>query len=208
MPLWIIPLYILSGITLVVTGYLTYANKPLCFRNIAFRNEAMKLHRIKLRQFDLGSKEKLSPLDEMQYAIYKRADKKYLWIDQILNIAVLVFLFTFFLLVIDSNWASQMPLYIVSGFFIFIGKISTVLGNSRTRQHLCVTNQSFYDLDIMESFHKQMNAIPLNEEDKRHIKNYETEIRWTDYHLNVLYVGILLHIVATLLHGILSMFRS
>lgn len=192
---------------MIVAGYQSYANRPLCFQNPAFRNEAIRLHRIKLRQFDLGAKEELTPQEKAQYAVYKRADKKTLMIDKILSIAVLVFLVTLFLLIISSHMALQMPAYIVSGFLIFLGK-PMLINWTQPRQPLCVTNQSLYELDIIESFYKRMNGIPLNEEEKRNIKNCETEIRWNGYHLNALYAGILLHTVATLLHGILYMFQS
>ena len=208
MPLWIIPIYIVSGITLLVSGYLFYTNKPFCFQNQAIRNESIRLHRIKLRQFDLGAKEQLTPQEEAEYAIYKRADKKVLFIDQILSISVPIFLITFLILIVSSNLALQMPLYILSGFLILIGKNDAVTNASGFKKPLCVTNQSFYELDLIESFYKRINGMPLTEEEKKFIDNYETEIRWYGWQMNVLYIGIALHLLATILHGIIHLFQS
>lgn len=201
------PVYVVSGITLLVSGYLSYANKPFCFQNQAIRNESIRLHRIKLRQFDLGAKEQLNPQEEAEYAIYKRADKKLLLIDKVLGIAVFINLPMLFMLMISSGWALNMPLYIVSGLLIFLGK-PIFINWIQPRQPLCVTNQSFYDLDLIEALYKRFNGLQLNEEEKRNIDHYETEIRWSRYHLNVLYTGIVLHIIATLLHGIVHVFQS
>jgi len=202
------PVYVVSGITLLVSGYFSYANKPFCFQNQAIRNESIRLHRIKVRQFDLGTKEQLTPQEEAEYAIYKRSDKKVLFIDQILSISALVHLLVLAILIIESNWALQMPVYIVSGFLIFIGKNQAVTGSSGYRKPLCVTNQSFYELDLIESFYKRINGLPLNEEEKRYVDNYETEIRWYGWQMNVLYVGIALHLLATIFHGIIHIFQS
>ncbi|DAB37884.1 MAG: hypothetical protein A2552_08325 [Sulfuricurvum sp. RIFOXYD2_FULL_44_160] len=208
MPLWIMPVYIVSGITLLVSGYFSYTNKPFCFQNQAIRNESIRLHRLKLRQFDLGAKEQLTPQEEAEYTIYKRADKKAFFIDQILSISVPIFLITFLILIVSSNWALQMPLYIVSAFLILIGKNDAVTNASGFRKPLCVSNQSFYELDIIESFYKRINGLSLDEEEKRNIDNYETEIRWYGWQMNVLYVGIALHLLATILHGIIHVFQS
>ena len=209
MPLWIMPVYVISGIALLVSGYVSYANQPLCSKNIAIRNEAIRLHRIKLRQFELGIDEQFTPDEEAQYAIFKRADKKDRILDQVLSVSVPVHLFTLFILMISSNWGLQMPLYITSGFLILIGKIdSVVISGGFTIRPLCVTNQSFYELDVVESYYKQINGLPLNYDEQRYIKNYETEIRWNGWQMNVLYLGISLHLIATLLHAILNMFTS
>lgn len=199
------PVYVVSGITLLVSGYLSYANKPFCFQNQAIRNESIRLHRLKLRQFDLGSKEQLTPQEEAEDAIFKRADKKVLLIDKILGLAVLINLSMLFMLMISSGWALNMPLYIVSGLLIFLGK-PIFINWIQPRHPLCVTNQSFYDLDLIEALYKRFNGLQLNEEEKKNIDHYETEIRWNSYHLNVLYVGIILHLLATILHGIMHIF--
>lgn len=201
------PAYIVSGITLLVSGYLSYTNKPFCFQNQAIRNESIRLHRLKLRQFDLGAKEQLNPQEEAEYAIYKRADKKVLLIDKVLGIAVLINLPMLFMLMISSGWALNMPLYIVSGLLIFLGK-PIFINWIQPRLPLCVTNQSFYDLDLIEALYKRFNGLQLNEEEKRNIDHYETEIRWNRYHLNVLYIGIALHLLATILHGVIHLFQS
>ncbi len=208
MPLWIMPVYVVSGIALLVSGYLSYTNKPFCFQNQAIRNESIRLHRLKLRQFDLGAKEQLTPQEEVEYAIYKRADKKALFIDQILSISVPFHLITLAIFIIYSNWALLIPLYFVSAFLILIGKNDAVTNASGFKKPLCVTNQSFQELDIIESFYKRINGLPLNEEEKKYIKNYETEIRWYGWQMNVLYLGIALHLIATLFHGILNIFTS
>ena len=101
-----------------------------------------------------------------------------------------------------------MPLYIVSAFLILIGKNDAVTNASGFRKPLCVSNQSFYELDIIESFYKRINGLSLDEEEKRNIDNYETEIRWYGWQMNVLYVGIALHLLATILHGIIHVFQS
>jgi hypothetical protein len=103
MPLWIMPVYVVSGIALLVSGYLSYTNKPFCFQNQAIRNESIRLHRLKLRQFDLGAKEQLTPQEEAEYVIYKRADKKALFIDQILSISVPFHLITLAIFIIYSK---------------------------------------------------------------------------------------------------------
>ena len=208
MPLWIMPVYVISGIALLVSGYVSYANQPLCSKHIAIRNEAIRLHRIKLRQFELGIDEQFTPDEEAQYAIFKRADKKDRILDQVLSVSVPVHLFTLFILMISSNWGLQMPLYILSIFLIFIGKMQSIVGSGGGKIPLCVTNQSFYELDLVESFYKQINGIPLTEEEKKYIDNYQTEIRWYGWQMNVLYLGISLHLIATLLHAILNMFTS
>lgn len=208
MLLWLMPVYISSGIALVIAGYQSYIYKPFCFQNQVIRNESIRLHKIKVRQFDLGSTEQLTPEEEKQYEIFKQADKKYLLIDQMVKLFVAIHLICLTILMVPpSNWGDAMPLYYISWLLILFGK-PVLLNVSDYRQPLCVTTQSFYELDIVEALYKRLNGLKLDEKDKRHIKNYETEIRWTSYHLNVLYAGIVLHIAATLLHGILSMFRS
>lgn len=202
------PLYVISGIALLVSGYFSYTNKPFCFQNQAIRNESIRLHRIKVRQFDLGSKEQLTPQEEAEYAIYKRADKKYLFIDQMVKLFVAVHLICLFILMVPpSNWGYEMPIYYVSGLLIFIGK-PVFTSTTSYRQPLCVSTQSIHELYIIESFYKKINGLPLNEEEKKYIDNYETEIRWYGWQMNVLYVGIALHLLATILHGIIHLFQS
>lgn len=205
---WVLPVYVVSGIALLVSGYISYANKPLCTQNIVTRNEAIRLHRIKLRQFELGKNEQFTPEEEAQYAIFKRADKKDRILDQVLSISVPLHLITLLVFIIYSHWALQMPLYFLSGFLILIGKIDSVTSGGFTKRPLCVTNQSFHELDLVEAFYKQINGLPLNDEEQRYIKNYDTEIRWNRWQMNVLYLGISLHLIATLLHGILTIFTS
>lgn len=206
MLVWILPVYIISGIGLTIAGYLSYKHKPYCFQNQAIRNEAIRIHRIKLRQFDLGSKEQLTPEDEKQYEIFRQADKKDTFIDYMLDLFVAVHLICLMIFMIpSSNWGELVPLYYISGLLILIGK-PVLLSVGNFKKPLCITNQSFYDLDIIESFYKQINGQTLNDEDKKHIKNYETEIRWNRYHMNVLYMGIVLHLIANLFHGILVIY--
>ena len=208
MIVWLMPAYILSGVALVIVGYQSYITKPFCFQNQAIRNESIRLHRIKVRQFDLGSTEQLTPDEEQQYDVFKRADKKYLFIDQMVKLFVAVHLICLMILMVPpSHWGDTMPLYYASGLLIFIGKpVLTSTGNYR--QPLCVTTQSIHELYIIESFYKQINGIPLTEEEKKYIDNYESEIRWNGYHMKVLYIGIVLHIIATILHSIVYMFQT
>lgn len=208
MVLWVMPVYVISGIALLVSGYISYVNKPLCSQNIAIRNEAIRLHRIKLRQFELGKNEQFTPEEEVQYTIFKRADKKDRMLDQILSISVPFHLIALSIFIIYSYWALKMPLYYVSGFLILIGKIDSVTSAGFTIRPWCVTDQSFHELYIIESFYKKINGLPLNDEEQRYIKNYEMEIRWNRWQMNVLYLGISLHLIATLLHGILTIFTS
>lgn len=206
MLVWLMPTYIISGIALVIAGYQSYVNKPFCFQNQAIRNESIRLHRIKVRQFDLGSTEQLTAEDEKQYEIFKRADKKYFFIDKMLNLFVAIHLVCLAILIIPpSEWGNTMPLYFVSGLLILLGK-PVLIRISDYRKPLCITTQSIHELYIIESFYKQMNGSQLNEEEKKYIKNFETEIRWNGYHMNVLYTGIVLHIVATILHAIVYIF--
>lgn len=206
MLVWLMPTYIISGIALVIVGYQSYVNKPFCFQNQAIRNESIRLHRIKVRQFDLGLTEQLTAEDEKQYEIFKRADKKYFFIDKMLNLFVAIHLVCLAILIIPPlEWGNTMPLYFVSGLLILLGK-PVLIRISDYRKPLCVTTQSIHELYIIESFYKQMNGSQLNEEEEKYIKNFKTEIRWNGYHMNVLYTGIVLHIIATTLHAIVYIF--
>ena len=198
---WIMPLYIISGFGMLIGGYFTYKYKPYCMLNSSQREIAMELFRKKLRN------EFLSHTELEQYQIFEWADKMdSIWRHRVLGLSMLVHLSILFLLAISSNWVVEMPLYIVSGFFLFIGGIDFFTQGFALP--FCISTLLDRKLEILDSFHKKINGLPLNNEDIRNINNSDKEVKWYSWQQKILFFGIGIHILASMLHGALRLLST
>lgn len=162
------------------------------------REIGMELFRKKLRN------ESMSPTELEQYQIFERADRMdSIWRHRVLGLSILVHLPMLFLLAISSNWAIEMPLYIVSGFFLFIGGIDSFI--MITVLPFCISEMPDRKLEILDAFHKKKNGLSLSNEEIRDINNSETEIKWYSWQQKILFFGLGLHILASVLHSTLTL---
>ena len=195
---WIMPAYFISGVGILAGGYFTYKYKPYCMLDSPQREIGMELFRKKLRN------ESFSNTELEQYQIFEWADRMdSIWRHRVLGLSMLVHLPMLFLLAISSNWAIEMPLYIVSGFFLFIGGIDSFI--MITVLPFCISEMPDRKLEILDSFHKKINGLALNNENIRDINNSETEIKWYSWQIKILFFGLGLHILASVLHGVLTL---
>ncbi len=86
---WIIPLYIFSGLLMLIGVYLTIKYRPYCILKSPERELAMELHRKKLLDESMTKNEKLK-LDS-----YLSQTKKYSFGDFMLFFGILVHVFIF-----------------------------------------------------------------------------------------------------------------
>jgi sterol desaturase/sphingolipid hydroxylase (fatty acid hydroxylase superfamily) len=195
---WIMPAYFISGVGILAGGYFTYKYKPYCMLDSPQREIGMELFRKKLRN------ESLSNTELEQYQIFEWADKMdSIWRHRVLGLSMLVHLPMLFLLAISSNWAVEMPLYIVSSFLLFIGAIDVFTPGLALP--FCISTLLDRKLEILDSFHKKINGVPLNNEDVRNINNSDKEIKWYSWQIKILFFGLGLHILASVLHGVLTL---
>lgn len=193
---WIIPAYIISGVGILAGGYFTYKYRPYCMLESPQREIGMELFRKKLRN------ESMSPTELEQYQIFERADRMdSIWNHRVLGLSMLVHLPMLFILIIASNWALEMPLYLLTGFLLFIGAIDVFTPGIALP--FCTSTLWDIKLEILDSFHKKINGLSLNNEDTRNINNSEKEIKWYSWQQKILFVGLGLHLLASVLHGAL-----
>ena len=162
------------------------------------REIGMELFRKKLRN------ESMSPTELEQYQIFEWADKMdSIWRHRIFRLSILVHLPMLFLLAISSNWAIEMPLYMYSGLLLFIGQ-----ANVFTRGFglpFCTADLRDKKLEILDAFHKRINGLPLTNEELRDINYSETEIKWYSWQMKILFFGLGIHILASVLHGVVTL---
>lgn len=195
---WILPAYIISGVGILVGGYFTYKYQPYCMLESPQREIGMELFRKKLRN------ESMSPTELEQYQIFERADRMdSIWRHRVLGFSMLVHLPMLFILANSSNWAMEMPLYISSGFLLFIGGIDFFTRGIALP--FCISEMPDRKLEILDAFHKRMYGLPLTNEDLRDIDYSETEIKWYSWQIKILFFAIGWHILASMLHGVVAL---
>ena len=146
----------------------------------------------------------MSPTELEQYQIFERADRMdSIWRQRVLGLSMLVHLPMLFLLAISANWALEMPLYISSGFFLFIGGIDSFI--MITVLPFCISEMPDRKLEILDAFHKKKNGLPLTNEELRDINYSETEIKWYSWQQKILFFGLGIHILASVLHGVVTL---
>lgn len=195
---WIMPAYFISGVGILAGGYFTYKYKPYCMLDSPQREIGMELFRKKLRN------ESFSNTELEQYQIFEWADKMdSIWRHRVLGLSMLVHLPMLFLLAISSNWAMEMPLYIYSALFLFIGQANVFTAGIGLP--FCTSTLRDRKLEILDAFHKRINGLPVTSEELRDINYSETEIKWYSWQLKILFFGLGLHILASVLHGVLTL---
>ncbi len=196
MPQWIMPVYIISGIVMFIGGYFSYKYKPCYLLESSEFESAIKLHRKKFREKELGIKETMTDEEQKQYTFFKHIDSMdYIWGSIVLGLSGLAHLFLLVVLSISSlHFASQMPLYYISGILLLIGFNGFVLGGINQLRGTDMT------LATLDSFHAKINNQKLNKEDEKNIKNAKFEITRLIWQRNILFVGLWLHLIASLLH--------
>lgn len=176
-----------------IGGYFSYKYKPYCMLESPRREEAMELFRKKLRN------ESLTHIELEQYQIFEWADRMdSIWRHRVLGLSMIIHLSMLVLLFLSSDWAIEMPLYVVSAFFLFVGGIDFF--TSALMLPFCISTLWPTKLEILDSFHKKINGLPLNNEDTRNISDSEQVIKWYSWQQKILLFGFGLHLLASLLH--------
>lgn len=108
MAVWVMPLYIFSGIIMAIGVYFTIRYRPYCTLKSPEREIAMELHRKKLTHKAMNDEEK------RQNNSYEKNTLKYLYGDGILFIFIPIHLLLFFI----TGWYSLSLIYWLSSLLL------------------------------------------------------------------------------------------
>lgn len=196
LPQWILPAYIISGITMAIGGYFSYKYKPYCMFESPEREEAMELRRKKLREKELGVKNEMTNEEEKRYTILMRThyEKSFLR-DKVFFFSGFANIYLLFILIVPT----QKPINYSLAFLIVAYSISRLHGLIETSL-FCVSYMKYVELAILESHHKQMHGYQLDKEDERNIKNTRLEITMYIWQRRILYIGLCLYLLASLMY--------
>jgi len=189
-------LYIISGAGMLYGGYLLYKTELPCSENILDFNDAVRIRRIQLRQYELGISEQLSTMQEEKYIELKRIDNKYANITILFSLS---FWLHFFILFYIFNLRLTMPLYIASALVLYTGIKIYEIENSCTSFWI-----SGYELDTVEALYKNINGILLDEKDEKNIEAYLRSIKSKERGRIAVYIGLIIHLIATIMHFIVT----
>jgi hypothetical protein len=202
------PLYIVSGIVMLVSAYFSFKYRPYCMLKSPEREIAMELRRKKLRTIELGVKNEMSNEEEKQYDYFMH--NHYLngfWQDQVLHSSASIHILLLIVLSVSSlEFANLIPIYFTSGFLIVIGT-GAMLPAINGLNIFCTIDTNGIELEILNSHHEQIHGQILYKEDERNIKNTKWEanaFRWREYSL---LTGLLIHLYASLLLLVTSIIK-
>ncbi|MDD5159816.1 MAG: hypothetical protein PHI47_07180 [Sulfuricurvum sp.] len=197
---WVMPLYIFSGIIMAIGAYLTIRYRPYCTLKSPEREIAMELHRKKLM------KESMSEEEDKKEKEIMRANRIFGYWVRIISIAIVVHLGILFILFMRMNWHLEMPLYIVSGFLLILSHINWFT-NANVIFPFCLFNSKDKELAILEIYHQQKIGT-LNLDEQQIMKNTKTEIMFHSWQRVTFYSAIFLHILASVLHSVLTLLNG